>query len=87
MSKNNRLKEYFEDNGIKISASLRRRFVQEYNNNEMPLSDRIAKILSGQDKKIIDFVNRHRCPRCNKPFLKEGTYCSMKCLKEDLPFK
>jgi hypothetical protein len=27
-----------------------------------------------------------KCPRCDKFFKGKGTYCSEKCLKEDLPF-
>ena len=60
MSKNNKLKEYFEHHGLSLSAAERRKFVQEYNNNEMPLSDRVSKILSGQDDEIITFIKAHK---------------------------
>lgn len=88
MSKNNKLKEYFEHHGLHLSATERRTFIQEYNNNEMPLSDRIAKILSGQDNKIIEFIKTHKCPNCDEYFFQDDAfgYCSTQCLNEDMPF-
>jgi hypothetical protein len=86
MSINNKLKQHFEMQGIKISTRARIKIVHDYNNHKMPISERINRIIEGKESKLMEFIDKYRCPNCKEVFVGEGSYCSDYCLEQEMPF-